>query len=194
MQVPVQIVTKKVPDPAAVRREVLNAAGVMERFHDRITSCRVAVTNPDARHRTGGLYDVHISMRVPGHQDIEVSRRAEDRPEREHLSVALRKAFAQARRQLQDAARQLRGDVKAHAQQDLGRVAKLFGRSGYGIIETSDRREIYFHRNSVLDGKFRSLKVGAQVRFVEVEGEKGPQASTVAVVAGQRVPKTSPGR
>ncbi len=115
MQVPVQIVLKKVPQPAAARAEVLKAAGVLERFHDRITSCRVAVTNPDARHRQGGIFDVHITMRVPGHGDIEVTRRAQDRAEREHLDVALRNAFAQARRQLQDVAREKRGDIKVRA-------------------------------------------------------------------------------
>ncbi len=120
MQLPIQVVLKDVLQPAAVQEEVIRAADAMERFHDRITSCRVAVTNPDARHRSGGLFDVHISLRVPGHGDIEVSRRAADRAEREHLNVALRKAFAQARRQLQDIAREKRGDVKTRAQQPSG--------------------------------------------------------------------------
>ena len=72
----------------------------------------VSVTNPDTRHRTGGLFDVHVVLSVPGHADIVVSRRAEDQPEREHISVSLRKAFAQARRRLQDTVREMRGDVK----------------------------------------------------------------------------------
>lgn len=194
MQLPIQIVLKKVPQPATVREEVLKAADAVERFYDRITSCRVAVSNPEVRHRKGGLFDVHISMRTPGRKDIEVSRRAEDQGEREHLNVALRKAFAQARRQLQDVVRESRGDVKSRAEQAIGRVTKLFDRSGYGIVEAPDGREIYFHRNSVTDKKFRALKVGAQVRFVETEGEKGPQASTVVPLAGSRVPKLQPRR
>lgn len=112
MQVPVHVTLKKVPQPAAAREEILKAASALGRFHGRVTGCSVSVVNPDARHRTGGLYDVHVVLTVPGHRDIVVSRRAEDQPEREHLSVSLRKAFAQARRQLQDAVRQMRGDVK----------------------------------------------------------------------------------
>jgi len=112
MQVPVQVVLKKVPQPAAAREEIRKAAVALERFHGRVTNCRVSVTNPDTRHHTGGLFDVHLVVSVPGHADIVVSRRAEDQPEREHLSVSLRKAFAQARRRLQDTARQMRGDVK----------------------------------------------------------------------------------
>jgi cold shock CspA family protein len=191
MEVPVQIVLKKVPQPNAVRAEVMKAANVLERFHRRITSCRVAVTNPDARHREGGLFDVHVVLKVPGHGELVVSRRAEDQPEREHLNVALRKAFAQARRRLQDSAREMRGDVKARTPRDVGRVSKLFGRSGYGILETDDGREIYFHRNSVAEGKFRELKIGTHLRFVETEGEKGPQASTVVPVDTKRATRGS---
>lgn len=112
MQTPVHVVLKNIPQPAAVRKDVIEAARVLERFHKRVTACRVAITNPDTRHREGGLFDVHVVVSVPGRKEIVVSRRAEDQPEREHLSVALRKAFAQARRRLQDTAREMRGDVK----------------------------------------------------------------------------------
>jgi cold shock CspA family protein len=50
---------------------------------------------------------------------------------------------------------------------------------GYGFIEASDGREIYFHRNSVLGDGFDDLEVGATVTFNEEQGERGPQASTV---------------
>ncbi|MCK4467404.1 MAG: cold shock domain-containing protein, partial [Desulfobacterales bacterium] len=52
---------------------------------------------------------------------------------------------------------------------------------GYGFLTTPDGREFYFHKNSVLDDKFKVLKVGMKVRFVEELGEKGAQASTVKV-------------
>lgn len=112
MQVPVQVVLKNVPQPSAARAEIIKVAGALERFHGRVTGCRVSVTNPDTRHRTGGLFDVHVVVSVPGHADIVVSRRAEDRPEREHWAVSLRKAFAQVRRRLQDTVREMRGEVK----------------------------------------------------------------------------------
>ncbi len=180
MQVPTRIVLKGVPEPAKARERVQAAAATLERFHGRITACQVAVSNPDLRHVTGGLYNVHIVLRVPGHGDIVVSRRAADQREREHLDVALRKAFAQARRRVQDVAREMRGDVKLHDHpRAAGRVTKLFNRSGYGIIEDAEGREVYFHQNSVLNGGFRRLEVGAPVRFVESDGDKGPQASTV---------------
>jgi cold shock CspA family protein len=63
-----------------------------------------------------------------------------------------------------------------------GRVIRLFREEGYGFLETPDGREIYFHRNSVLHPGFDRLEIGTEVRFAEEEGEKGPQASTVAIV------------
>ena len=64
-----------------------------------------------------------------------------------------------------------------------GRVSKLFARDGYGIIETPDGREIYFHRNSVADDAFDRIEIGQEVRYVAAEGEseKGPQATTVHI-------------
>lgn len=115
MQVPMRIVLKNVPKPDEVRAQVREAAAVLERFHGRITSCRVSVTNPGSRHASGGHYDVHVVLRVPACDEIVISRPAGDHPEREHLRASLRKAFAQARRRLQDTARELRGDIKARA-------------------------------------------------------------------------------
>jgi cold shock CspA family protein len=57
----------------------------------------------------------------------------------------------------------------------------LFPERGYGFLTTSDGREVYFHQNSVLGNKFKDLKIGTEVRFVEEPGDKGPQASTVRV-------------
>ncbi len=188
MQVPLRIVLKGVREPAKIRSIIEKAASGLEKFHGRVTSCRVAVTNPDSRHAQGGLYDVHVVLRVPGHKDIAISQRAGDDPECEHVRVALRRAFAQARRRLQDLARQMRGDVKIHEDPKTpGRVVKLFARSGYGIIEAADGQEFYFHRNSVLNGGFKNLRVGATVRFVESEGDKGPQASTVTPARATRL-------
>ena len=62
----------------------------------------------------------------------------------------------------------------------------ILAREDCGFIETADGRQIYFHRNAVLDAAFDRLKVGSEVAFAEEEGVKGPQASTVRVVGGHR--------
>jgi cold shock CspA family protein len=58
----------------------------------------------------------------------------------------------------------------------------------FGFIETSDGREIYFHRNSVLNGAFPRMKPGVKVAYVEEAGEKGPQASTVRLFGKHLLP------
>jgi cold shock CspA family protein len=55
----------------------------------------------------------------------------------------------------------------------------MFPEDEYGFLETPDGREIYFHKNSVLQPGFDQLEVGMEVHFAEGVGEKGPQATTV---------------
>ncbi len=64
---------------------------------------------------------------------------------------------------------------------------KLFQDAGYGFICTVDgNRQFYFHRNSVLHDDFASPSVGTEVRFSPEEGEQGPQASSVQILAKLR--------
>jgi len=97
----------------------------------------------------------------------------------EDAFVTVRDAFNAARRRLQDRRRRVQGQVKRHDAPPQGRVIRMFPEEGYGFIESADGREIYFHRNAVVNGGFDRLAVGAAVRFAETEGDKGAQASTV---------------
>jgi cold shock CspA family protein len=56
----------------------------------------------------------------------------------------------------------------------------LFREEGYGFLTSEDGHEIYFDRRSVLNDAFDRLQEGAEVRYAEEAGERGPQASTVA--------------
>lgn len=68
-----------------------------------------------------------------------------------------------------------------------GRIVELYPDEDYGRIQTPDGRLIYFHRNSVVETDFETLQVGAEVRFVEEMGERGPQASTVHPVGKHHI-------
>jgi cold shock CspA family protein len=76
------------------------------------------------------------------------------------------------------------GHVKTHEVPVHGTVVRLSREDGYGFIETSEGDEIYFHRNSVVEGSFEDLDVGQEVRLVVAYGESehGAQASTVKSV------------
>jgi cold shock CspA family protein len=82
-------------------------------------------------------------------------------------------------RRLQDYARLQRGSVKAHEPAPAGEIARLFPKAGYGFIKTFDGREVYFHRNALVDGDLADLAPGTRVEFVEEQGEEGPQATAV---------------
>jgi cold shock CspA family protein len=182
MQAPIEVAFQHCEPSDAIRAEIVRQALRLERFSDRITSCRVVVEGPQTRHHSGDLFHVDIQIAMPGRKDVIVGKTHGDARAHEHVLVAVRDAFDAAVRQIEDAARDLRGQVKIHVAEDHGRVTKFLAGEDCGFIETADGREVYFHRNAVLNDAFDRLEVGAEVRFVEEPGEKGPQASTVHVI------------
>jgi ribosomal subunit interface protein len=178
MQIPVQVSFRNMDHSAAIEVKVRERAARLDRFYDRIMGCRVVVEAPHRRHHQGKLYHVRIDLTVPG-SEILVTREPMKHHAHEDVYVAIRDAFDAAQRQLEDHVRQQRHEVKTHDAPPQGRVVRIFREEGYGFIETTLGREIYFHKNSVLDGAFDRLDVGSVVQFVEESGEKGPQASTV---------------
>ncbi len=176
MQRPLKITSRDFRLNPAFEAEIREKATALETFYRRLTGCEVTVEAPALRHhRKGGPFVVRIRMVLPG-KELEVHRQAE-----EELSQAIREAFDAARRRIEDYARAQSGRVKTHESAAAGRVTTLEPDLDYGFLETPDGREIYFHRNSVLKGGFEKLKIGSEVRFVEEQGEKGPQASTVSI-------------
>lgn len=182
MQVQPEIVFQNCEPTEELRSEVTQQLQRLEKFSPRITSCRVVIHAPETRHRHGDSFKIDLRIAMPQHKDIVVNRLHGDVPENEHPLVAIRNAFAAAQRQIEDAAREMRGQVKAHLPSDHGRVVRFLAGQDCGFIETADGREVYFHRNAVLNNAFGNLEVGSEVYFVEEEGEKGPQASTVRPV------------
>jgi cold shock CspA family protein len=138
--------------------------------------CRVVVEESQSRRHQGKLYCVRIDITVPG-KELAVTHQ-----ENEDAYVAVRDAFNAAARLLDEHGRQKQGVVKTHTEPAMGRIIRIFPESAYGFIKTPDAREIYFHRNSVLDEiDFRHLKFGTEVSFIEEQGKEGPQAARVTI-------------
>lgn len=174
---------------------ILGEIDTLEHFFPNIQSCRVAVVAPI---RQSVHYKVSIDLMVPGKEIVvrhtpslhdtlagtEAAKKTKSGEiQRSHRQLArtIKDAFSEMRRRLQDYARRVRGAVKQHESAPQGVVTRLFPGPGYGYLETPDGREIYFHRNSVIDGHFDQLRIGSEVQFAEEAGEKGPQASTVRI-------------
>jgi cold shock CspA family protein len=181
MQLPLQVSFRHMDPSEAIEAIVRERADELDTFAGDIMSCRVVVEPAGKHHEHGNLYEVRIDLTLPG-EEIAVTREPGKHTEYKDIQVAVRDAFDAARRKLEDYVRRRRQDVKTHEVPAHGRVSQLFPREGYGYIETPDGREVYFHRHSVLHEGFDGLEVGTEVSFVEEEGHKGPQASTVKLV------------
>lgn len=113
MQLPVQVTFKNFTSSPALESRIRTKAEKLERFHERITSCRVLVeaTNPQEQHER--LYVVRVDVTVPG-AELVARREAGNNHDHDNIYVALRDAFDAVTRQLEDHVRRRRGDVKQH--------------------------------------------------------------------------------
>jgi ribosomal subunit interface protein len=180
MKLEPQITFRNMEPSEAMEQNIRERAEKLDRFHDQIMSCRVMVEAQHRHHHQGNVYHVRIDLTVPG-EELVVSRDPGRDHAHEDVYVAIRDAFDAARRQLEDAGRRHRSQVKTHEAPAHGLIARLYQEENYGLIRASDGREIYFHRNSVVNADFDKLVTGEPVRFSEEPGDKGPQASTVIV-------------
>lgn len=186
MKIPLQISFRGTDPSSIVEANIRDRAKKLERFYEEIMGCRVIVEAPHRHHHKGNLYHVRIDITVPDGELI-VSRRPTERHAHEDIYVAIRDSFRSARRQLEDYARRRRGQVKTHEIPPHGHIATLQPEMDYGTISTPDGREIYFHRNSVLEADFDQLAEGMEVRFTEEMGDQGPKATTVRLVGKHHV-------
>jgi ribosome-associated translation inhibitor RaiA len=94
MESPLQVVVRNISHSAALEA--------------RVRENVVTIEELQKRRRQGRHFRVSIDMRVPGREIVASHDHDED------VYVALREAFHSARRQLEDTARVMRGDVKVH--------------------------------------------------------------------------------
>ncbi len=181
MEHPVQVTFRGLEPTDALKKAVEDRASDLEQYFNKIQTCKVMVESSHRSHRQGNLYHVRVRLSVPG-DEIVVSRDPPDHAQNEDMYLAINDAFKETARKLEDYVRHRRGQVKQRVGPPQGRVVKILPDDGYGFLEDEDGREIYFHRNSVLDGAFAKLEVGSEVRFAEEGGEKGPQASSVSLI------------
>lgn len=183
MQTPLEIQFQGMKGTPAIQEAVAAHVAQLEKRWGRITACRVVVKGPGQHHRTGGLYEVHIRLALPDGREVNVQRTPPADERHSNLDFALNDAFKHARRQLQDRVRRAQGLIKHHEGPPIGTVVSLDPLGEFGFLESADGQEIYFHRNSVLDNAFSHLTVGSRVTFAEEQGDKGPQATTVKLLA-----------
>lgn len=178
MKQPLQITFRDMQHSDAVETHIREKVAKLDDFYEHIMACHVVIEQPHAHHQQGKLFRISIDLTLPD-GELLVNRSASEHHAHEDVYVAIRDAFKSLRRQLQDFVRKQRGKVKKHGSPDHGKIFVIRGDEDFGRILTADGRDIYFHRNSLVDGGFDALEIGNEVRFVEESGEQGPQASSV---------------
>lgn len=108
MQTPLQITFRDIPHSDAMETHIREKAAKLESFFSPIMACHVTVELPHKHKHQGKRFCVHIDLHVPSSKIVVNHHHHED------AYVALRDAFDAAKRQLENYARKLRGEVKHH--------------------------------------------------------------------------------
>jgi ribosome-associated translation inhibitor RaiA len=109
MKQPLHIVFLGMAVSPSIEAAARAKAGRLERFCPDLMSCRVAVERAHKHQRQGCPVEVRVDVRLPGHE-LSVSRVSD-----EDAHVALRDAFDDMQRKIEDTVRRQRGQVKTHA-------------------------------------------------------------------------------
>ena len=174
MKLPLDISARDVRVNEETEELIRDKASKLDRIYDQIIGCRVKIDMPHRSQRTGMTYNVSIDITVPG-GELVVKRESD-----QDLRAAIMNSFETAQRRLKEYSERQRGEVKTHFEKPVARVVRIFPEEGYGFLSTPEGREVYFHENAVLGGKFEALNVGAEVTFVEESGDEGARAVSVA--------------
>ena len=184
MQVTPEVTFKNVDRSPWVEAYVAERLGHLERFARGIIRCHVTLAREQASRRKGNRYSVMVEVRVPRNHDLAVKKQKQVHDPQMQLPAVINEAFGAIETQLKRTMARRRREEKKHNGAPHGMVEKVFAEEGYGFIRAiDDDRQFYFHRNSVLHGDFERLAPGTEVRFTPEQGEEGPQASSVQVVA-----------
>jgi cold shock CspA family protein len=182
MERPLEIAFHNMSTSESLESEIRAHVEKLERRFGRLIGCRVSVEALHQQHQTGNVYEVHIIMSVPG-QDLAVSRephRAKERYANPDVRTSMRDAFKAAERQLEAWKGRKREDTSPPSGSALGgQVAQIVPEGDHGFILTNTGTQLYFHRDSVTNGRFQDLKRGDLVHYVEEEGDAGPVAAKV---------------
>ena len=104
MDVPLEIRFHNMSSSDAIEARVRERVEKLNRFYDRLVSCRVSIEAPHKQHQKGNIYEVRIDMSVPG-DELVVSQGPHRPQEKYHdpdLYTILNEAFDVAERQLKD--------------------------------------------------------------------------------------------
>ena len=182
MQVSPSISFRGMKSSPALESFLLEKVQELERFYPRITSCKIVVYRSDRHRQKGKVFVVGIDLIVPG-GEIVVSREVHRDHTHEDAMGAIREAFREARRMLEDHQRKHADHRHQHPPLcTQGEVVRVFPDEGYGFIEIFNGSEVYFRLNLISAYQWKKIDIGAKVGLMVAEGDAGPFAQKVVVL------------
>ncbi|MCE7875182.1 HPF/RaiA family ribosome-associated protein [bacterium CPR1] len=186
MPIPLEITFHGVEKVPALEELIREKAERLEHINKRLMRCRVAIEKPHRHKRHGSGWRVRIDLTLPPRQELVINEEPGlGAPPQEDLHQVVTEAFHTAERKLRKMTDKIRGETKRHpAAEPNGVIKRVF--VDHGFLHGEGGYDVYFHRNSLLGIPFEELTVGTAVHYTEEEGEDGPQASSVHVLARSR--------
>lgn len=175
MKLPVQVWFHGMEPSGALETNARDHAAKLESFVPDIMACRVSIDLEQKHKQQGRPYGVRIDLTLPGHELVV------NRVQNEDVYVALRDAFDNMRRQLEEVVRRRRGEEKQHALPLRGEVIRFDDEGKFGFIRTAAGDEYYFGRDNVAGIPFEHIQIGSTVQFIAEIGAEGLQAKRVSL-------------
>ena len=140
------------------------------RYPEIIHDLRFTIVAPS--HHRLGAFEIRAVSTVPG-DTIVVKNNGE-------LVIPLiGDVFNDLNRQLREYNRKRQHLTRQELSCGIGRIRRVVPKGEYGFIQSTDGREIYFHKNSLKNCAYDDIQEGDSVEFSVDEGEKGPRATWV---------------
>jgi cold shock CspA family protein len=183
MQVPIEISFRGVESDPSTEDLIRRKAAKLEQVCGKITSLRVSIEQDQKIKGAIQPYRLRLDVNIPPGKEFVVKRESTGGHLPADLQNIIRDAFDAARRKAQKVSEKKQGKVKQHPEQETNAVVeKLFHGEDYGFLKSLDGRDIYFHKNSLIDREFDDLRPGDGVTFTAELGNEGLQATSVHVV------------
>lgn len=168
-------------DPSdAIRADIEKYLVKIEKLYDKIIFCHVSVRAPH-RHQRKHIYHINIQLEIPG-EDIIINKEPEKDYSHTDIHLAIRDAFNSLKRSLRKRVKGKKTKLKTIETHDYAMIKSFDSNQGFGFVADSSGREIYFHKNSIINFNPDELKPGLKVKFVEEPGEKGQHVTSMSVV------------
>lgn len=173
MLLPVQITSKEFVLTPAIEAHIRKKTEKLNRFFNRVSSCRVVIDLPKKHQNHGRLYSVRIDVTVPGKELVVNHKHEKD------IYIAIREAFNAITRQVEEYSQKRHGRVKTHSDVKHGYITRVIANEGYGFINGNDGIEYYFSLTNTGTLHFNRLVAGDAVEFIAEVLNDGWQAHHV---------------